>query len=79
MSPEARERASRKAEKLIEEMPLNELRAARKMTQEKLAENLSMKQAAVSKLERRADTYDRLALHKHSGEMNKSDKLCSLF
>jgi hypothetical protein len=34
MSTEARERARRKAEKLIEEMPLNELRAARKLTQE---------------------------------------------
>jgi DNA-binding Xre family transcriptional regulator len=57
MSPEARKRADEKAEKLIEEMPLNELRAARKMTQEKLAENLHMKQAAVSKLERRTDMY----------------------
>jgi transcriptional regulator with XRE-family HTH domain len=57
MSPEARERASKKAERLIEEMPLNELRAARKLTQEKLAENLNVKQAAVSKLERRADMY----------------------
>lgn len=57
MSPEARERARSKAERLIEEMPLNELRAARKLTQEKLAENLNVKQAAVSKLERRADMY----------------------
>jgi transcriptional regulator with XRE-family HTH domain len=57
MSPDARERASKKAKRLIEEMPLNELRAARKLTQEKLAENLNVKQAAVSKLERRADMY----------------------
>lgn len=57
MSPESRERAHSKAEKLIEEMPLNELRAARKLTQEKLAANLNVKQAAVSKLERRADMY----------------------
>ena len=57
MSPEARERARAKAEELIEEMPLNELRAARKLTQEKLAANLHVKQAAVSKLERRADMY----------------------
>lgn len=57
MSPEPRERSRRKAEKLIEEMPLNELRAARKLTQEKLAENLNVKQAAVSKLERRTDMY----------------------
>lgn len=57
MTPAARERARRKADKLIEEMPLHELRAARKLTQEKLAENLRVKQAAVSKLERRADMY----------------------
>jgi transcriptional regulator with XRE-family HTH domain len=57
MSPESRERARVKAEKLIEEMPLNELRTARKLTQEKLAENLHVKQAAVSKLERRTDMY----------------------
>jgi transcriptional regulator with XRE-family HTH domain len=57
MSPEAQERARRKAERLMEEMPLNELRAARKLTQEKLAENLHVKQAAVSKLERRTDMY----------------------
>lgn len=40
VSPEARKRSSEKAERLIEEMPLNELRAARKLTQEKPAENL---------------------------------------
>lgn len=57
MPPESRERAHSKAEELMEEMPLNELRAARKMTQERLAANLNVKQAAVSKLERRADMY----------------------
>jgi len=57
MSPEARARSEEKAEKFIAEMPLNELRAARKLTQEKLAETLQVKQAAVSKLERRADMY----------------------
>jgi transcriptional regulator with XRE-family HTH domain len=57
ISPKSRERSRRKAEKLMEEMPLNELRAARKLTQEKLAENLQVKQAAVSKLERRTDMY----------------------
>jgi transcriptional regulator with XRE-family HTH domain len=57
MSPAARERVREKADKLLEEMPLGELRAARKLTQEKLAENLHVKQAAVSKIERRADMY----------------------
>ena len=57
MSPESRARAEKKAAKLLEEMPLYELRAARKLTQEKLAEALRVKQAAVSKLERRTDMY----------------------
>lgn len=38
-------------------MPLQELRAARKLTQEELAKTLNVNQAAVSKLERRADMY----------------------
>jgi DNA-binding XRE family transcriptional regulator len=57
MRPESRERARKKAEKMIREMPLDELRAARTMTQEQLAKILNTNQAAVSKLERRADMY----------------------
>ncbi len=57
MSPEARARSEEKAKRLIAEMPLQELRNARKLTQEKLAESLHVNQAAVSKLERRADMY----------------------
>ena len=57
MSPEARARVRAKSKALIAEMPLHELRAARSLTQEKLAEQLHVNQAAVSKLERRADMY----------------------
>ncbi len=57
MSPTSRTRAEAKAEKLLEEMPLYELRNARQLTQEKLAKELHVKQSAVSKLERRADMY----------------------
>lgn len=57
MSAEARARAEEKAKRMIAEMPLQELRNARKLTQEKLAESLNVNQAAVSKLERRADMY----------------------
>jgi len=57
MSPEARARSEEKAKQLIAEMPLQELRAARKLTQEELAKTLNVNQAAVSKLERRADMY----------------------
>jgi len=57
MSPPARARSEVKARKLIEEMPLSEMRAAREITQEHLARLLHVKQASISKLERRADMY----------------------
>jgi DNA-binding XRE family transcriptional regulator len=57
MAPEAQEKARALAQKYTEEMPLDELRAARKMTQEHLAKLLGTKQAAISKLERRTDMY----------------------
>ncbi len=57
MSPEARKRAAKKAVKMMAEMPLHELRRARDMSQEELARELHIKQAAVSKLERRTDMY----------------------
>ncbi|MEK7404974.1 MAG: XRE family transcriptional regulator [Acidobacteriota bacterium] len=57
MSPAARARSNAKAKKLIAEMPLNEMRAAREFTQERLAKRLRVKQASISKLERRADMY----------------------
>ncbi len=57
MSAAARTRSDAKARKLMAEMPLNELRAARQLTQEHLAKRLRVKQASVSKLERRADMY----------------------
>ena len=57
MSPEARARSDAKAKKMIEEMALDELRVARELTQEQLARVLRVNQAAVSKMERRADMY----------------------
>ena len=57
MSAEARARSEERARKLISEMPLNEIRAARELTQEHLAKLLRIKQASVSKMERRADMY----------------------
>ena len=57
MSPEARARSEALANKMIEEMPLDELRVARDLTQEHLAELLNVRQSAVSKLERRSDMY----------------------
>lgn len=57
MSPESRARSEAKAERLIKEMALDELRAARALTQEHLSTILGVQQSAVSKLERRADMY----------------------
>jgi len=57
MSPAARARSEAKAQKMIEEMALDELRAARDLTQEHLSKILGVRQAAVSKLERRTDMY----------------------
>lgn len=57
MSPEAQESARAKARQYAEAMALDELRVAREMTQQHLARILRVNQAAVSKLEHRADMY----------------------
>lgn len=57
MPPEAQVRARQKAQRMLEEMPLQELRKARELSQQSIAEKLNMKQAAVSKMERRTDMY----------------------
>jgi DNA-binding Xre family transcriptional regulator len=57
MSPASRARSEAKAQKMIAEMALDELRADRDLTQEHLSKILGVRQAAVSKMERRADMY----------------------
>jgi len=57
MSAERRARNEAAAAKMIDEMALDELREARDLTQEQLARMLRVNQAAVSKMERRADMY----------------------
>jgi DNA-binding XRE family transcriptional regulator len=57
MTPESQARSRALANKYREEMALDELRTARDLTQETLAELLGVNQAAISKLERRADWY----------------------
>jgi hypothetical protein len=57
MSPESRERSRALAAKYRAEMPLNELREAREITQVHLARLLKVNQGAVSKMERRTDMY----------------------
>lgn len=57
MKPAARKKAAEKTKALLRAMPLQELRHARNLSQEQLAQTLSVKQAAVSKLEKRTDMY----------------------
>ena len=57
MSPQSRERSDALYKNMLAEMPLNELRQARALSQVKLAETLHVNQAAVSKIERRTDMY----------------------
>jgi DNA-binding transcriptional regulator YiaG len=57
MSPATQTRAATRAQKMRAEMPLQELRHAKELSQVKLAEALHVNQAAISKLERRTDMY----------------------
>ena len=57
MSPEAQAMADKKAQAILAEMPLNELRQARGLSQKKLAEALHIQQPAIAKMERRTDMY----------------------
>lgn len=57
MSASAQKKAEEKTQKMLVDMPLQELRQARQMSQERLAEILETKQANVSRIERRTDMY----------------------
>ena len=57
MSPDARARAKAIADEITAEMPLNELRRARALTQETLAAAMDTTQGEISKIEQRTDVY----------------------
>jgi transcriptional regulator with XRE-family HTH domain len=57
MSPESRARSEARAQAMLRELPLAELREARHLTQAELAKRLNIGQDAVSKLEHRTDMY----------------------
>lgn len=57
MSPAARAEVRRRVQEELKRMPLHELRAARHLTQQQLAQTLDMTQAAVSQMEKRTDMY----------------------
>ena len=54
---EARARAGTKAQAMLAEMPLNELRQARGLSQKMLAEVLHVQQPSIAKIEKRTDMY----------------------
>ncbi|MDD5034759.1 MAG: XRE family transcriptional regulator [Methylococcaceae bacterium] len=57
MSPKSQARAEAKAQVMLAEMPLNELRQARGLSQKMLAEALLVQQPAIAKIEKRTDMY----------------------
>jgi DNA-binding transcriptional regulator YiaG len=57
MTPTARQRSAARAREMMASMPLHELRQAMQMSQDQLARELHVKQANVSKIERRTDMY----------------------
>ena len=57
MSPQAQARAAVKAQAMLAEMPLNELRQARGLSQKMLAEVLHVQQPSIAKMEKRTDMY----------------------
>ena len=57
MSPERRAMNEAETERMLREMALDQLRAARELTQENLAQIFGVSQGAISRLERRTDMY----------------------
>ena len=53
----AREKADGMARQMLAEMPLNELRQARGLSQKMLAEVLHVQQPSIAKIEKRTDMY----------------------
>jgi DNA-binding XRE family transcriptional regulator len=57
MSSAAKAESEREFHRLIQEMPLQKLRSARKLTQQNLAKVLDVNQSEISKIENRTDIY----------------------
>ena len=57
MSPESQAKADEKAQGLLSELPLAELRQAMLLSQEQLAAELNVRQPAVAKMEKKTDMY----------------------
>lgn len=57
MSPQAQARSGVKAQAMLAEIPLNELRQARGLSQKMLAGVLHVQQSSIAKMEKRTDMY----------------------
>jgi DNA-binding XRE family transcriptional regulator len=57
MPAPSRERAAARTQAMMAQMPLNELRQARGLSQKALADVLHVQQPSIAKMERRADMY----------------------
>lgn len=57
MTPQAQARSDARAKAMLAEMPLNELRQARGLSQKMLADLLHVQQPSIAKMEKRTDMY----------------------
>ena len=57
MSPDAQSRSEAKSQALLQDMPLQDLRRARGLSQKTLADVLGVQQPAIAKMEKRTDMY----------------------
>ncbi len=57
MTKEQRRRSKALADAMVAQMPLHELRRARKLSQEALAQELGQRQSGISKIEKRTNMY----------------------
>ena len=78
MAPEAQQRSEQQFQKLLQEMPLHELRRARGLSQKALAEVLHVEQPAIAKMEKRADMYI-LTLRSHIEAMGGALEIVARF
>ena len=78
MSPGSRARAEAKAQAMLEEMPLYELRQARGLSQKMLAEVLHVQQPSIAKMEKRTDMYIS-TLRSHIGAMGGELEIVARF
>ena len=57
MSADAQAKSNAKAQEMLQKMPLQELRVARGLSQQTLANVLDVQQPAIAKMEKRTDMY----------------------